>query len=146
MAAGHIYILINATMDGYLKIGKTERTPVERARELSQATGVPTPFMVAYSEYVPDCALAEQLIHLRLDQFRTNPGREFFYMRPEHAIRELMSVAEEVRRLVPAVAPSVAWVPQAARTPEPPADLLLLGPIDGPWQRIGDQWFQVRGR
>ena len=146
MAAGHVYILINASMEGYVKIGKTERTPAERARELSQVTGVPTPFWVAYSEKVPDCALAERLIHLRLDQFRTNQGREFFYMPPEDAIRELMLIADEVRRLVPAVSPSVAWVPQAQRTPERPADPLLLGPIDGQWQRIGDQWFQVRGR
>ena len=32
--AGHIYILINASMPGLLKIGMTARTPDERAREL----------------------------------------------------------------------------------------------------------------
>lgn len=46
---GHIYILVNPSMEGLVKIGKTTRDPESRARELSQATGVPTPFYVAFS-------------------------------------------------------------------------------------------------
>jgi hypothetical protein len=44
---GYIYVLINQSMEGFIKVGKTARDPKERAKELSQATGVPTPFMVA---------------------------------------------------------------------------------------------------
>ncbi len=40
MIVGHIYILMNPTMPGYLKIGMTTRSPEERARELSNSTGV----------------------------------------------------------------------------------------------------------
>jgi len=99
MAAGHVYILINASMFGQLKIGMTERAPEDRARELSTGTGVPSPFMVAYSEDVPDCAKAEGLIHKRLDQFRTNSRREFFQLPLKDAIAELQRIAEDVRRI-----------------------------------------------
>jgi hypothetical protein len=67
---GHVYILLNASIPGLLKIGMTARAPEERARELSQGTGVPAPFSVAYSEEVPDCQAAEALIHARLAPFR----------------------------------------------------------------------------
>jgi hypothetical protein len=106
MAAGHVYILVNASIQGHLKIGMTERTPEERARELSQGSGVPAPFTVAYFEHVPDCADAERLIHLRLDKYRTNQNREFFHLPLQDAIRELAQIANEVRRSAPPVVQS----------------------------------------
>lgn len=63
MAAGHVYILINANMPGLLKIGMTERTPEERARELSAGTGVSSPFIVHCIERVHQ----EVVAGLRLD-------------------------------------------------------------------------------
>ena len=36
---GFVYILINPSLGGLLKIGKTDHTPEERAKELSMATG-----------------------------------------------------------------------------------------------------------
>ena len=145
MAAGHVYILVNATMPGYLKIGMTERTPEERARELSQVTGVPVPFTVAYSEDVPDCAAAERLIHARLDQFRTRKGREFFHLSLRDAIRELSQIAGEVRQLVPAVVQPVGPNSAAGSQPRSGGDLLGLGG-GWYWQRIGDHWYQAGSR
>ncbi len=107
MAAGHVYLLVNASNPGLLKIGKTERTPEDRARELSTGSGVPSPFMVAYSEDVPDCAKAERLIHKRLDKFRPNKNREFFQLPLKDAIIELSRIAEDVRRSTPPVVPVV---------------------------------------
>jgi len=52
---GFIYILINNSMDGLVKIGKTKRDPTERINELSSATGVPTPFILVYKEFFNDC-------------------------------------------------------------------------------------------
>lgn len=52
---GYVYILSNAAMPGLLKIGKTTRTPDERARELARGTGVPGPYTVEHSVEVPDC-------------------------------------------------------------------------------------------
>jgi T5orf172 domain len=48
MTSGYVYILINTSFDGMIKVGRTTRDPQERARELSWATGIPTPFRVAY--------------------------------------------------------------------------------------------------
>lgn len=45
---GYIYILYNQTANGFVKIGKTQRNPEDRSKELSSATGVPTPFTVVY--------------------------------------------------------------------------------------------------
>jgi hypothetical protein len=49
--SGFIYVLINVSMDGLVKIGKTQRDPEKRAIELSSATGVPTPFIVAFEAF-----------------------------------------------------------------------------------------------
>lgn len=97
MANGQVYILLNAAMPGMLKIGMTSRTPEERAREISQATGVAVPYSVAYAEAVPDCAAAEALIHSRLANYRLHQGREFFHIPLRDAIRELSEIAKEVR-------------------------------------------------
>jgi hypothetical protein len=103
MANGHVYIFLNAAMPGMLKIGMTSRTPEERARELSQGTGVAVPFSVAFSEEVPDCARAEALIHSRLARFRLHQGREFFHLDLRTAIRELSKIADEVRSFATSV-------------------------------------------
>ncbi len=87
MEAGHIYILINASMQGLVKIGMTSRTPDERASEISKGTGVPSPFVVAYSEEVPDCVTAESAIHSRLAAHRVGKDREFFCMPVRDAMR-----------------------------------------------------------
>ena len=36
---GYIYLMVNPSMEGLVKIGKTSRNPVDRARELGAATG-----------------------------------------------------------------------------------------------------------
>jgi hypothetical protein len=64
---GYIYIMINPSMEGLVKIGKTTREPEFRAKELSQATGVATPFYVAFSIFVVDCHSAEEFVHAILE-------------------------------------------------------------------------------
>ena len=75
---GSIYILLNASMPKLLKIGKTTKSPEERAAELSVGTGVPTPYLVAHYVLVDDCDLAEREVHKRLEAYRINDKREFF--------------------------------------------------------------------
>jgi len=98
---GSVYILLNSTMPGYLKIGMTTSTPEERARELSQATGVAVPYSVAFAEEVINCEAAESLIHARLAAYRVNNRREFFHLPLRDAIRELSEIAEAVGRHIP---------------------------------------------
>ena len=63
-----------------VKVGKTSKDPQERAKELSASSGVPTPFMVAYSIYVQDCSNTEEYIHRYLEEkgHRVSRNREFF--------------------------------------------------------------------
>ena len=90
---GYIYILINPSIDGMVKIGKTTRDPDSRAKELSQATGVATPFYVAFSIEVADCHSAEDYVHevLEWNGFKRAPNREFFQMTLRDAIEVLMA-------------------------------------------------------
>jgi hypothetical protein len=75
---GYIYILINTSYPGLLKIGKSQRSPDIRANELSIATGVPNSFHVAYYLIVNDIDTAELEIHRHLVQYRESKNREFF--------------------------------------------------------------------
>ena len=134
MTTGHIYILLNPTMPTYLKIGMTSRTPEERARELSQATGVPVPYTVAYSEEVINCEAAESMVHSRLAKFRVNRGREFFHLPLRDAIRELSEIAQavgrpEIRMADPALAQSTDELVDAEVIPA--MDLHECAPLVG---------------
>jgi hypothetical protein len=95
MNPGTLYILINASMPNLVKIGKTTKSAVERARELSSATGVATPFHVAYELPVSDCDVAERLLHERLASRRISSDREFFAIDVREAIERLRQLGAE---------------------------------------------------
>ena len=96
---GHIYILLNPSIEGLVKIGKTTREPQSRAKELSQATGVATPFYVAFSIEVADCHSAEEYVYAILEHngFKRTPNREFFEMPLQKAIEVLTLAQKELR-------------------------------------------------
>lgn len=77
MKSGYVYILINESMPGLLKVGHTIRDARERARELS-TTGVPTPFQVAFEVFAEDCETLERKLQEELYDFRVAANREFF--------------------------------------------------------------------
>ena len=96
----YIYILLNPALKNLVKIGRTSRTPEERAQELSAATGVPQPFIVAYESLVSDGVVAESLIHAELsrDGYRLNEAREFF----EVPLKVAVALVDHVCRTLPA--------------------------------------------
>ena len=98
-SAGYIYLLINYSMPGLVKVGRTARAPVERLDELSSATGVPTPFTLVYDVLVPDCALAERAIHdaLTARGYRTSQNREFFRAPIYEVVRLMIQVRESMQ-------------------------------------------------
>lgn len=100
MSSGFVYIMINPAMRGLVKIGLTERTSKARAAGL-RASGVPDDFVVVYDELVTDCQLVEDRMHLRFDDYRYQPNREFFQIPVREAIRGLME--ESVRFMVPRI-------------------------------------------
>ncbi len=99
MVEGYIYVLFNPSLrEGHFKIGKTTRTPKQRASELSVPTGVPTPYEVIYQEKVLDCDLAESLVHGALRSKRVSSNREFFQVELKDAIVAIQSAADQVGR------------------------------------------------
>lgn len=65
-------------MPGLVKIGLTDRNPQVRAAELTRATGVPAPFVIAWCRAVSDCAGVESAVHRMLHDRRVSNRREFF--------------------------------------------------------------------
>ncbi|EPJ2794641.1 GIY-YIG nuclease family protein [Vibrio parahaemolyticus] len=86
MNPGYVYILINESMPGLLKIGKTRRDSRLRARELYK-TGVPTPYHVAFELFCDDYNHTENAVHDELSDFRVNNNREFFRYPLDKAIK-----------------------------------------------------------
>jgi DNA-binding MarR family transcriptional regulator len=76
--SGYVYVLTNSSTNGIVKIGKTRQNPDERAKALSSASGVSTPFVVVYQAYFENCNQAEQFVHAKLEKFRVSNNREFF--------------------------------------------------------------------
>jgi len=80
---------LNASYPGLAKVGRTTRPAIERVAELSAATGVPTPFVLAFEQAFQDCVRGERAVHADLDRlgWRTAPNREFFRAAPSDIIR-----------------------------------------------------------
>jgi hypothetical protein len=74
---GYIYCFSNESMPGIFKIGKTSRSPNDRASEL-YTTGVPTAFNEEISKKVDNYDEKEKIIHKLLDEYRIDSKREFF--------------------------------------------------------------------
>jgi len=93
---GYVYVLMNPSMNNLVKIGKTERLPTERAKELSSTTGVPTPFIVVYDCYFESCSDAEKFVHTLLEGkgYRVSSHREFFEIPVKDAIDAVMKAKE----------------------------------------------------
>ena len=99
--AGYIYVLINPSMQGLVKVGKTSRDPKGRAAELSAGTAVPTPFVLVYSHYFPDCSRAEEFVHALLQKkgHRVAPNREFFNAPTEDVINAVINAVNTLGNL-----------------------------------------------
>ncbi|EJG1615139.1 GIY-YIG nuclease family protein [Vibrio parahaemolyticus] len=76
--SGYIYCLKNESMPGIYKIGLTTKTVKKRCKEISAATGVPTPFEIVTYKEVDNVDKAEKTVHKLLSRFRLNKSREFF--------------------------------------------------------------------
>lgn len=94
---GYIYVMINPSLENMVKIGKTKRDPNERVKELSSATGVPTPFILAFYKPFRDCDFAEKAIHHILEEkgYRVNDNREFFKISSTEAIKIVQLMYDE---------------------------------------------------
>src|SRR5690554_4328923 len=92
--SGYVYVLMNPSLEGVVKIGMTTREPDERVTELSSATGVPTPFLLVYKEYFNDCYQAEKIAHNVLESKRISSNREFFQVPVYDAIKIIQNISK----------------------------------------------------
>ena len=114
LSSGYIYILSNAAMPGLLKIGRTDRHPEQRAREL-RTTGVPHPFLLEHHVSVQDSVSAETQVHhlLQANGGRMSADREFFSVNLQYAIETLNLVSGNTP-----LAPDFSQAAQFARIAE----------------------------
>jgi hypothetical protein len=87
-----VYILSNPTMPHMFKIGYTKNTPEERAKQISNATGVALPYNVEWAFHCYDGFGLEQEVHHKLESYRVSGNREFF----EISLEEAKKIVEEL--------------------------------------------------
>lgn len=95
---GWVYCLLNPSFPGYIKVGCSTNHPIERARQLSAGSGVPTPYAVGYHRYVAYPFQVEAALHRALAAYRVNDSREFFAL-PLHKVVEMVDRYEEITDL-----------------------------------------------
>ena len=83
-----VYILVNPTMPGIVKIGRTTQGVRKRMEQLN-TTGVAQPYECFYAAFVHDDVEVEKALHEHFSEFRVNQRREFFEVLPQKVMREL---------------------------------------------------------
>ena len=73
-----IYVLVNVSMHGMVKVGMTTNTVEERAKEINSATGVPTPWIPVFKFKCYGSRYLEKEVHDYLHQYRVANNREMF--------------------------------------------------------------------
>ena len=117
MARGIVYILTNPCLDGWVKIGMTERDDInQRLTQLNRPENLPLSFRCYAVYHVDDPRAVEQLIHSLIDRIdgslwareTLDSGRirerEFFRISPETAFGIFYDIAKlrgDVNALVP---------------------------------------------
>ncbi len=87
-----VYVLINGSMPGLIKVGRTNGDLAVRIKGL-YSTGVPLPFELFYACEVKSGASVESRLHEAFGDHRLSKGREFFRLAPERA-KAALSLAE----------------------------------------------------
>lgn len=139
--SGYVYVMINSSIDGLVKIGKTTRDPNERAKELSSATGVPTPFVVVFYKEFADCDMAESQIHQFLEDAgcRISDNREFFRVPVKEAIDVVQLFYDKERILHPIASSQKELSEEEASS--------LIGVWKSIRMKLDDSWIDVsKGR
>ena len=96
MSSGFVYILTNAAMPGYIKVGMTQQDDVAVRVKSLDNTSLPLPFECYFSARVPDCRRLERTLHFVFGEKRVRGNREFFTAAPDlvKAIIELVAIEE----------------------------------------------------
>ncbi|MGH1379265.1 MAG: GIY-YIG nuclease family protein [Alphaproteobacteria bacterium] len=88
-----VYILMNESMSGYIKIGRTVNLE-QRIRSLDN-TSTPLPFECFYAARVKDACFVEKQLHDAFADSRVRSNREFFEIAAERVVSALRLAAIE---------------------------------------------------
>ena len=97
MTAGWLYALATASQPGVIKIGRTTRDPVTRARELGGYAGATADYVVVAHAAVSDAVACETQAHRMLRHCRRK-GTELFDITPARARAVIFAVARSGAR------------------------------------------------
>jgi hypothetical protein len=86
-----VYVLSNPSLTEF-KVGYTDQTPEQRAKQLSAQTSIPTPFEVEFAFNCWNGRKLEGEVHKKLEEYRVNNHREFF----QYSLKEIISSIEEI--------------------------------------------------
>lgn len=87
---GFVYLLSHDYMPYVYKLGYTDRAPMQRLKELSASTSIPTDFnLVVYAECENPSSI-EANVHKQLEDYRINQQREFFYFGDDFIINSII--------------------------------------------------------
>ena len=93
--SGEIYVMRSALHPhDYYKIGYTEKSSVDRAKQLHRTSGQPDQFNLVQKWKIKAAHIIEQSVHTKLKRYRVNMNREFFNI-PLEKIRE--TIEETIR-------------------------------------------------
>jgi hypothetical protein len=97
MTAGWLYALTTSSLPGVIKIGRTTRDPVTRARELGGYAGATADYVVVAHAAVSDAVACETQAHRMLRHCRRK-GTELFDITPARARAVIFAVARSGAR------------------------------------------------
>ena len=97
--SGFVYCLINISMPGIVKLGRTENIK-QRISNLSSRTAVPTPFQLYRAIKVKDMFDIENKFKDYFYKKRTNPQREFFTISPEETDQYSTIIIKQVHKIL----------------------------------------------
>jgi hypothetical protein len=75
-----VYVLVNSSMPGIVKIGLTTTSVSQRVREINKTTGIPTPWVPVFDFKCTRSDLLEAELHEYFDAYRVADNREMFYI------------------------------------------------------------------
>jgi hypothetical protein len=90
MSYGFVYLMANDAFEGLYKIGYTNKSPLQRAQELSGTSSPSDFYVLAYAEcFCPN--EYEKSLHRTYEDKRVNLNREFFKLE-EADLREIIKL------------------------------------------------------
>lgn len=94
--SGYVYVMTNPALPGWSKVGRTQRPPHRRARELSSA-GIPEAYHVAFARFFWDCYRGERMVHQVLHDLggHGSKRKEFFNVPVDDIVRSVLQAPNQ---------------------------------------------------